>query len=207
MMRRFSATEAEDRDYTALAQVRAYWEALRDGVGVPARARIDPRGIEDALSRCFVLERVAPGLARFRIAGMHLTDLMGMDVRGMPVSAMIDPSARATFGQALEQVFAGPAVLEMDIEAERGIGRPALCGRVVMLPLADETGRTGLALGALATHGGIGRGPRRFFTARARILPLGGASLRVATGVAPAPVRPPRAAPGRSHLRLVASET
>ncbi len=73
--------------FAMLAEVRAYWEGLRVAGDLPRRDQIDPRGIAGALENTFLLERVAPGIARFRLAGMQLHDLMGMDVRGMPLSA------------------------------------------------------------------------------------------------------------------------
>lgn len=151
--------------FAMLAEVRAYWEGLRHGGALPERDRIDPRGIAGALENTFLLERVAPGIARFRIAGMQLHDLMGMDVRGMPLSALFEPAARNRLSDGLEAVFSGPAVLELWLEAERGIGRPALEGRMIVLPLVGSKGETDLALGCLAMEGALGRAPRRFAVA------------------------------------------
>ncbi len=148
--------------FAMLAEVRAYWEGLRDGGSLPARDHIDPRGIAGALENTFLLERVAPGVARFRIAGMQLHDLMGMDVRGMPMSALFEPAARNRLADGIEGVFSDPAVLELWLEAERGIGRPSLEGRMILLPLVGSKGETDLALGCLAMEGALGRAPRRF---------------------------------------------
>ena len=201
------AVMADGARFPTLAEVRGYWEGLRQGGKPPLRSEVDPRGMAGALEHSFVLERVAPGVARFRIAGMELTDLMGMDVRGMPVLSLIDPPARADFGRALEGVFAGPAILEMALEAERGIGRPALEGRLLVLPLRNRAGSTALALGCLATEGAIGRAPRRFAIARQRLTPLVPDPAPVmADGMAEAPapyVGPLRPGPGHPHLRLV----
>ena len=145
-----------------LAEVRAYWEGLREAGALPRRDQIDPRGIAGALEQTFLLERVAPGQARFRLAGMQLHDLMGMDVRGMPLTAMFEPAARTRLVTAMEGVFAGPGIAEVWLEAERGIGRPALEGRMILLPLVSSRGTVDLALGCLATEGQFGRAPRRF---------------------------------------------
>lgn len=153
---------AEVNRFAMLAEVRAYWEGLRQGSELPRRDAIDPRGIAGALENTFMLERVAPGIARFRLAGMQLHDLMGMDVRGMPVSSLIEPQARIRMAEALESVFAGPGTLEIWLEGERGIGRPALEARMLLLPLTANRGDTDLALGCLAIHGALGRAPRRF---------------------------------------------
>ena len=148
--------------FAVLAQVRAYWQGLRHGMALPQRDMIDPRGIAEALESTFLLERVAPGIARFRIAGMHLHDLIGLDVRGMPLSTLFDPAARTRLAEGLEAVFTTPAILEMWLEAERGLGRPRLEGRMLVLPLSDAQGDSTLALGCLALAGALGRAPRRF---------------------------------------------
>jgi hypothetical protein len=208
--------------YGLLQEVRAYWEALRPEGGLPERAAIDPRGLERALEHVFLVERIAPGLARFRLAGMHLTVLMGMEVRGMPLSALLDPQGRDRMQGLLEQVFSGPSVLELALEGERGIGRPSLEARMILLPVRGDAGACDRALGCLVTVGPIGRTPRRFAIARQVTEALGPAPDR-APAVAP-PVlqpglaesravftRPPNAGgsaanPRRAHLRLVKSD-
>lgn len=145
-----------------LAAVRAYWEGLRGSQILPRRDQIDPRGLAGALEQSFLIERVAPGHARFRLAGMQLHDLAGIDVRGMPVTALFEPAARARLTHSLEAVFAAPSVMELWLEAERGIAKPALEGRMLLLPLMSDDGVCNLALGCLATTGTIGRAPRRF---------------------------------------------
>jgi len=161
-----------------LSEVRAYWEGLRIGGALPRRDQIDPRGIAGALEQVFLVERIAPGLARFRLAGMGIADVLGMDVRGMPLSAVFDPGARDRLGPALEGVFRNAVALDLGLEAERGIGRPTLSARMLLLPLISTRGVSDLALGCLALHGEIGRVPRRFAIASV---------LREALGVAPQP--------------------
>lgn len=207
----------------ALAEVRAYWEALRHspdsrrrgGTGLPLRRAIDPRGIEGALDAAFMLERVAPGMARIRLAGTQLVDMMGMEVRGMPVSALFEPMARNRLAPALEEVFRSPAALTLRLEAERGIGRPALSARMLILPLEDDRGQSDLALGVLDLDGQIGRSPRRFAIAG---LTREGIVATAPAARPAAPVSPPVAAgfaePAmdfrprilRPHLRLVKSD-
>lgn len=170
--------------HPALAQLRAYWEALRDGATPPSRAEIDPRGIDRALEHAFIAERVAPGVARFRLAGMHLNDLMGMEVRGMPLTCFFVPEAREVAAGAIDGVFLGRSAVDLALEAERGIGRPALGARMLLLPLRNEAGEVARLLGGLAAEGEPGRTPRRF---------------RLTGAAATAPV------PRRGHLRLVYS--
>ena len=152
--------------FAAVREVRTYWDALRDDQDLPRREQINPRGMAGALHQVFMLERVAPGVARFRIAGTDINDVMGMEVRGMPLSALFDPSARARLADLVEKVVSTRTIVVLDLEADRGLGRPALQGRLLLLPLKGAAGEADLILGCLASDGQIGRAPRRFAIAR-----------------------------------------
>jgi hypothetical protein len=211
-----------DMRFPAISEVRAYWDALRDGRVAPYRSEVDPRGIERSLEHAFVLERIAPQAARFRLAGMHLTDLMGMEVRGMPFSTFFTPAARAEIGIILENVFSGPRTADLTIAAESCLGRPALRGRIVLLPLRSDLGEVSRALGCLVTEGPIGRTPRRFEVRESLATPIAATVSDTATPVAARPAFPPargfaepalpfagaaeRPARGRAQLRLVARD-
>ena len=165
---------ARDLRFPVLAQLESYWRALRGDRLVPARSEVDPRRIEDALEYAFILERIAPGMARFRLAGMHLNDLMGMEVRGMPLTSFFVPESRKQVSGALEEVFDGPAVARMTLSGETGIGRPGLDARLLLLPLKSDFGDVSRALGCLQTVGPVGRAPRRFAVAAEEVAPLAG---------------------------------
>jgi len=154
--------------YPVLRQIEAYWDGLRAGRPVPLRSEIDPRGIDGALEYAFILERIAPGLARFRLAGMHLVDLMGMEVRGMPLTSFFVPESRRTVSDVLEQVFEGPETVEMTLSGERGIGKPPIEAKLLMLPLKSDLGDVSRVLGCLVSDGAIGRSPRRFHLTECR---------------------------------------
>lgn len=148
--------------FPALGTVEAYWEGLRNGRLMPARAEVDPRGIANVLEHAFVLEKVAPGVARIRLAGMALNDLMAMEVRGMPLTALFLPEARRELQQVIESVMETPAVVRLTLGSDRGLSRPPLDGQMMLLPLRDAHGNATRILGVLETRGQIGRGPRRF---------------------------------------------
>ncbi len=148
--------------FPAIAQIEAYWEGLRNGRPMPARSEVDPRGLTEVLEYAFILEKVAPGLARIRLAGSHINDLMGMEVRGMPVSSLFLPEARAELQKALETAFTGPASVRFNLAGDTGFTRPSLEAQMYFAPLKDETGAPTRILGALQSSGRIGRAPRRF---------------------------------------------
>ncbi|MEL7459565.1 MAG: PAS domain-containing protein [Pseudomonadota bacterium] len=149
------------RRHPALVQVEGYWDSLRADRLVPDRSDVDPRGLAGALEHAFVLERIAPGLARFRVAGMHLSDLMGLEVRGMPISAIFSPDSRPKLATALEATFQEPAQVRMQLRGEEGVGRTALGGELLILPLRSDGGDVTRALGCVVMDGKIGRQPRR----------------------------------------------
>ncbi|MCP3971155.1 MAG: PAS domain-containing protein [Rhodobacteraceae bacterium] len=153
---------AATMSFPAISQVDAYWEGLRDGRLMPERAEVDPRGLESALEFAFMMERVAPGVARIRVAGMHLSDLLGMEVRGMPITAFFEPKSRARVAETIDRVTDGAQVADLRLSSRGGIGRPPLTARIILAPLGN--GGTGYPrmLGALQSLGSVGRAPRRF---------------------------------------------
>lgn len=145
-----------------IAELRGYWDGLRRGRAIPTRAEIEPRGLRTALGHAFILERIAPGAARFRLAGRHLIDLMGMEVRGMPLCSFFNPGARGHLSDVLETVFAGPQIAELSLLSEGAYARPPLIARMLLLPLRSDLGDVTRALGAVVAESEIGRPPRRF---------------------------------------------
>ncbi|MBV2360953.1 PAS domain-containing protein [Thalassococcus sp. CAU 1522] len=164
-----------ERQAAPLRLVERYWASLRGADAVPLRSQIDPRAIEGALDCAFLAERIAPNHARLRVAGRHLTDLMGMDVSGMPLSTLIAPQDRDGFGASLGRVFADPAVLRVSLRGEGGFGKPRLDAEMVVLPLRSDFGEVSRAIGVVATTGRIGRTPRRFRVDASEIVPAFGA--------------------------------
>ncbi|MCC5984967.1 MAG: PAS domain-containing protein [Rhodobacteraceae bacterium] len=149
------------------AQVLACWETARAGRPMALRREIDPATLGQALAQCFVAEVVAPQVARLRIAGSGLHDLMGMDVRGMPLTAFLTGTARAEVMQAVAQVRRGARV-KLPLIAPAGPRQPAMDGLLMLLPLSSDGRRIDLVLGALDTSGVIGAAPRRFRMAAGR---------------------------------------
>ncbi|SMH55669.1 PAS domain-containing protein [Maritimibacter sp. HL-12] len=158
--------------FPAIGTVESYWEGLRNGRLMPTRADVDPRGIAAVLEFAFMLEKIAPGLGRIRLAGLHLGEIMGMEVRGMPVTALFLPDARREMTRVLEAVLDEPAVVRLALRSEDGFRLEPLEAQMILLPLRDETGRPTRILGALQSRGKIGRGPRRFSISDIETKPL-----------------------------------
>ena len=56
-----------------------YWDQLRGERLAPTRSEIDPRKIKGTLEHTFILEAVRNGAPRFRLAGIEVCDLLGME--------------------------------------------------------------------------------------------------------------------------------
>lgn len=125
--------------FDGLAQVRAYWEALRKPGRLPGRSGLDPRGMAGMLDRVFLAERIGAGLVQIRIAGSGLAGLAGTDLRGLPLSCLFTADSRPLLAQSVERVFTEPAIAELDLGSDRGAQGKAIA-RLVLMPLEEEGG-------------------------------------------------------------------
>ncbi|SLN36153.1 PAS domain protein [Roseovarius albus] len=142
--------------------VKRYWINKCVNGSLPLRSDIEPANLQEVVSKAFIIEKLAPGIARFRMAGTHLNDLMGMEVRGMPITSFLVPEDRMRMADALVDLFETPASLTLYLHSAGNPDAPALQGVLILLPLKSDLGDTSRALGCFLTEGQIGIGPRRF---------------------------------------------
>lgn len=164
------------RRSSVLEQAWRYWTSKRMGADLPRRAALDPKAMGPILGHSMVLDRVQPGTVRIRLGGHVLHDLMGMDVRGLPVRAFFDVADRARMRDAMEQVFETPATLELDLISDGDHG--LVTGRMLILPLRDAAGNVTKALATLVSDRMPTDAPRRFQLTHATILPVAGVPAR-----------------------------
>ncbi|MFN3147887.1 MAG: PAS domain-containing protein [Paracoccaceae bacterium] len=126
----FPSRPGGGRHLQPLAEIESYWHVRAAGRPMPERAEIGPHGMEAALPHALLLERIAPGIGRLRLAGQHLRDLMGMELRGMPMSALFEPEARAELAEAIDRALDLPALVHVDLSAAPGLDGRA-CGMAV----------------------------------------------------------------------------
>jgi hypothetical protein len=144
-----------------LVEMLEHWENLRGGRIAPSRSEIDPRQIENALRHAFIIERVADGEARFRIAGMGLCDLMGMEVRAMPANSVILPDNRDQFSTIVQGLFSTPEIIELSLETVAP-GQRRLKADMLLLPMMNDLGEITRILGCLVANGAATSPPHRF---------------------------------------------
>jgi hypothetical protein len=97
---------------------------------------------------------------------------MGMEVRGMPLTALIAPGSRRQVSDTLEEVFETPATCTLSLHSDKAPGMPALEARMILMPLKSDLGDVSRLLGALVSVGEIGRSPRRFEVTGAQLRPI-----------------------------------
>lgn len=141
-----------------LGGLEAYWRRISLLEPVPDRRDVTAEGLDAALPHTFILERVAPGVARFRVAGQALAELAGSEPRGMPISALFEAALREDLAERLEQVFAGPSILGFPVRPARGRIRSRAAGQMLWLPLRGPTGRVDRIMGALVPDTPLPRG-------------------------------------------------
>ncbi|MDR9483338.1 MAG: PAS domain-containing protein [Salibaculum sp.] len=142
---------------TALIDLESYWRGLAPAGGVPRRADLDPACMGDVIEDALILEPVVPGVARIRVAGRRIMALIGSEPRGRPLSALFVPADRGRLATQTEVAFRMPSVVELALRAP---GRPALSGRLLLLPLSDDFGAVTRCLCALVADGRPARSPR-----------------------------------------------
>lgn len=175
------------------AELETYWQTLCAGRIMPYRDEVDPRGLAGALQNVFLVERIAPGMAQFRLAGQHLVNLMGTDLRGMPLGAMFSPQGRNRIEDSLHALFDEPARVELTLDGGRFLLRKQLTARMLLLPLRDRDGIVRRGVGCFAASSGAIRTPQTF--------DIMNETRRTLVGYGTLPTEPPATAGGGEHAR------
>lgn len=156
------ATRRRVNHTDAFSELETYWQTLCAGRIMPYRDEVDPRGLSGALGQVFLVERIAPGTARFRVAGQDLAEIMGMDLRGMPISCIIRSEGHERLSETLKALFDEPARIELTLDSGRSLLRTRITPRMLCLPLRDRDGSVRRAIGCLVAGGAKARPEQRF---------------------------------------------
>jgi hypothetical protein len=143
-----------------LSSLKSYWDRLRAGRSAPYRAEIDPRQFQSALENMFIVEKLAPDNMRFRLAGMKICEMMGMEVRGMQPSALIEEQDRQRFDRLLNVVMNEPAVVELRLAAQNRAG--LYRATMLLMPLRSDFGDINRVIGCTSGEGDLFAAPLAF---------------------------------------------
>ncbi len=153
-----------------LTSLKTYWERLRAGRIAPYRAEIDPRQFESALENMFIVEKLSADNMRIRLAGMKICEMMGMEVRGMQPSMLMDGGDRLRFDRLLNVVMGEPSVVELKISAENRAGR--YDATMLLMPLRSDFGEINRVLGCTSGEGEVFAPPLAFTIQDVSVTPI-----------------------------------
>ncbi len=127
-------------DDPTLRAAAGYWDGLRGGMLVPPRMALDPAEIRPLLQRAAILERTRPGSVRIRLGGARISEMMGMEVRGLPLRALFDLAERTRITAEIERALAEPSILLVEVAspAPRYQPQARLRTRLLVLPMSDR---------------------------------------------------------------------
>jgi hypothetical protein len=152
-----------------IASLKSYWERLRAGRIAPYRAEIDPREFESSLENMFIIERIAPENLRFRLAGMKICEMIGMEVRGMQPGVLVSDAERVRFDRLLGVVMSEPAV----VEATLAVSGPVPCrANMLLMPLRNDFGEINRVLGCISLGSPFYQTPLSFTLGEISINPI-----------------------------------
>lgn len=160
----YLARKHADMQDPVILEVFNYWEDLRAGRLAPLRSELDPRKISQVIDHVFVLEYKNPLDVRFRLAGMGLCKMLGMELRGMPARALFEIDHRDELGRVLDDMVTAPKIIELVLKAPSH-GTPVLNARMLLLPMQNAEGQYSRILGCLVSDD-----PPLQFPARLNIL-------------------------------------
>lgn len=126
----------------------AYWNRRRGGRAAPSRLQIEPADIRTLLPDVFILEPQQDG-PTFRLAGTRLCALFDRELKGDLLERLWIPGGAEAVMKLASSVLDASTPGVVALCAESRAGR-AVNMELVMLPLADETGRNKRILGALS---------------------------------------------------------
>ena len=134
-----------------LDDLHGYWDGLRGRRIAPRRSDLDPNLFGAALEHIFFLESPPDGPMRIRLAGTRLSEIMGMEARGMPARAMFAPRDQGRADAMLAEVLDHPANIDVTMSVRALDGRVWKAG-MLLRPLADDFGSLTRVLGCLVTE-------------------------------------------------------
>ena len=129
-------------------QLFEYWNDLRGSRTAPYKSEVTARGIGRLLaSNTFIMENLGDGNQRFRLAGSHLHDIFGLEVRGMSALTLMEPDFRQRFRALIEECLAGPVIGLLECVARTPEGA-AVRLVIILAPLRSDFDQMNRMLGA-----------------------------------------------------------
>ena len=94
-----------------------YWNGLRRDRLAPKRFEIEPSCIAGYLPDTFILERVDPRTARFRLAGTRISEAFGAEFRGTNLFELFDELDAALLQRQIKYGIFDPRISRPAVKA------------------------------------------------------------------------------------------
>ena len=129
----------------------AYWNRIRGSEPAPRRTDIEPGDIRRVLPDTFILEVIASGNHRVRLAGTRMCSLYGREIKGGNFLDLWSDEDRHTVASATERVAedATGIVIETDLISARD---RTVSSEFLLLPLRHGAPTHDRILGSCAVH-------------------------------------------------------
>ena len=129
----------------------AYWNRIRGSEPAPRRSDIEPGDIRRVLPDTFILEVIAPGNQRVRLAGTRMCALYGREIKGGNFLDLWSDEDRASIAGAAERVAEEGAGVVIEVELVSARDRTVGC-EFLLLPLRHGPASHDRILGSCAVH-------------------------------------------------------
>jgi hypothetical protein len=130
----------------------SYWNGLRGDRIVPKRFEIEPSCIAGNLPDTFILEHLAQSSLRFRLAGTRISEMFGIDFRGVNMFQLFDEADGKILQRQVQLSVSKGAVSVLKISASSATGLSNEF-EVLLLPLSHTRGSIDRFLGSIAPVG------------------------------------------------------
>ncbi len=101
----------------------SYWNSMRGERLAPKRFEIEPSQIANILPDTFILERVNPEIARFRLAGTRICEAFAAEFRGLNLFDLFTLADKITLQREFSVIARQGAVGVFEIEGRSQSGR------------------------------------------------------------------------------------
>jgi hypothetical protein len=125
-------------DSETLREIERYWLQLRGSFLLPQSGNLKAEDLKPYLSNIFIADKIAPGLVQIKTAGPGISASLGMDPRGMPLSALFWAQARGPLASAVHATLDTPEVTRLSLHAATNPLMPAIAAKMLLLPLLNN---------------------------------------------------------------------
>jgi hypothetical protein len=142
--------------HRASQELYAYWNKQRGSRLAPSRSEIDPAAIRGVLGDCFMLTRDPNLEPTFRLAGTHICDMFGRELKGVSFPSLWDAQSCEELDVLLNQIVQGSIGFVAGVTGKADDNMP-VAFELLLLPLFGAGTAEARSIGTLAPMTATGR--------------------------------------------------